>query len=178
MSPSSNGAAGSPPLGSSYQNGTEIFLKGKYIEVGIHTVASFGTRWGSKKPFVKSRQFSNGVPRSSALPPASRLLAVQTLLLDSMAKWVLRIHGAQAWDSPLVRAREAGATLRLKFPTATVSCVTTVVCRNTPSGGPSSLTRTRSWHADYDKNGYSVGSPPYSGDYFLPGDVPEWYRFW
>ena len=33
-----------PSSGSSYQNGTEVFLKGKYIEVGIHTVASFGTR--------------------------------------------------------------------------------------------------------------------------------------
>ena len=24
--------------------------------------------------------------------------------------------------------------------------------------------------ADYDKNGYATGSPPYSGDYVLPGE--------
>ena len=32
------------PTASSAQVGDEVFLKGKYIELGIHSVGSFGTR--------------------------------------------------------------------------------------------------------------------------------------
>ena len=39
---------------SSFREGNEVFLKGQYIELGIHSVASFGTRyvWWSQRARV------------------------------------------------------------------------------------------------------------------------------
>lgn len=66
----------------------DVFLKGKYIEVGIHNVGSFGTQYNAPSGFVSSGK-------------------------------------------------------KLGFI------------------------------ADYDKNGFSVGTPGYAGDYFVPGSPVE-----